>query len=222
METDMRTNRMQSDRNQARLVESSSDRGQQGLTLVEAVIALLVTIVGLVSLAGLFTIAMKTNASSRNMTTATVLAQDKLEALGTVTFARLVDPAKMVANPKQHGSDDAFIVGSLEADTWGGDDSYYFDKIILAGRDDIEPEGTITVVRPDGTAETRRPDGTVANTNPFPDDRISYSRRWVIMSSSEGEPADRRLTVAVRVKSEYATEGRAPELVDLYTVLTGQ
>ena len=216
----MRRNRRQSDRKQA--VESPGSRGQHGLTLVEAVIALLVTVTGLVSLAGLFTIAMKTNASSRNMTTATVLAQDKLEALGTVTFARLVDPAKMVANPKQHGADDAFIVGSLEEDTWGGDDSFYFDKIILAGRDDIEPEGTITIVRPDGTSETRRPDGTIANTNPFPDDRISYSRRWVIMSSSEGEPADRRLTVAVRVKSEYATEGRAPELVDLYTVLTGQ
>ncbi|HEV8487048.1 MAG TPA: hypothetical protein VGV87_26115 [Blastocatellia bacterium] len=218
----MRRNTEQPDRIRVRMVGAPEAHGQRGLTLIEASIALLVTIVGLVSLAGLFTIAMKTNASSRNMTTATVLAQDKLEALGTVTFARLVDPAKMVSNPKAHGEDDAFIVGSLEEDTWGGDDSYYFDKIILAGRDDIEPEGTITVIRPDGTSETRRPDGTIANTNPFPDDRISYSRRWVIMSSSESEPADRRLTVAVRVKSEYATEGKAPELVDLYTVLTGQ
>ena len=222
MELEMRTDTEQSDQIRARAVASTERGGQQGLTLIEAVIALLVTIVGLVSLAGLFTIAMKTNASSRNMTTATVLAQDKLETLGTVSFARLVDPAKMVSNPKAHGTDDAFIVGSLEEDTWGGDDSFYFDKIILAGRDDLEPEGTITVVRPDGTAETRRPDGTITRTNPFPDDRISYSRRWVIMSSSEAEPADRRLTVAVRVKSEYATEGKAPELVDLYTVLTGQ
>ena len=38
----------------------------------------------------------------------------------------------MVSNPKAHGPDDAFIVGSLEEDTWGGDDSFYFDKIILA------------------------------------------------------------------------------------------
>ena len=217
-----RNTEQQSNRKSVKITSPADTRGQQGLTLIEAVIALLVTIVGLVSLAGLFTIAMKTNASSRNMTTATVLAQDKLEALGTVAFARLVDPAKMVSNPAAHGPDDAYIVGSLDEDKWGGDDSFYFDKIILAGRDDIEPEGTITVVRPDGTAETRRPDGTITKSNPFPDDRISYSRRWVIMSSSESEPADRRLTVAVRVKSEYATEGKAPELVDLYTVLTGQ
>jgi hypothetical protein len=195
---------------------------ENGLTLIEAVIALLVTVIGLVSLAGLFTIAMKTNASSRNMTTATVLAQDKLEALGAVSFERLVDPAKMSPNPKSKSAEDAFLVGSLDEDAWGEDGSYYFDKIIMAGRDDIEPEGTITVVRPDGTSETRRPDGTISSTNPFPDDRISYRRRWVIMSSTESEPADRRLTIAVRVKSEYATEGRAPELVDLYTVLTSQ
>lgn len=197
-------------------------RGEQGLTLIEAVFALLVTVVGLVSLAGLFTIAMKTNASSRNMTTATVLAQDKLEALGAVTFQQLVDPAKMKTNPNAKSADDAFVVGSLDEDGWGSDGSFYFDKIILAGRDDIEPEGTITVVRPDGTAETRRPDGTIMNTNPFPDDRISYSRRWVIMSSNEAEPGNRRLTIAVRVRSEYSTESRAPELVDLYTVLTSQ
>jgi len=195
---------------------------ERGLTLIEAVIALLVTVVGLVSLTGLFTIAMRTNAGSRNMTAATVLAQDKLEALGAISFQQLVDPAKMSSNPDQHGSDNAFIAGSLDKDAWGGDGSFYFDKIILAGRNDIEPEGAITVARPDGTAETRRPDGSIVNSNPFPDDRISYSRRWVIMSSNESEPGDRRLTIAVRVKSEYATEGKAPELVDLYTVLTSQ
>src|SRR5258706_10902228 len=131
MEPEMRRNTQQPNPKRVRIVDASKGRGQQGLTLIEAVIALLVTIVGLVSLAGLFTIAMKTNASSRNMTTATVLAQDKLETLGTVSFARLVDPAKMVSNPKSHGPDDAFIVGSLEEDTWGGDDSFYYDKIIL-------------------------------------------------------------------------------------------
>ena len=200
----------------------TSAGSEVGLTLIEAVIALMVTVVGLVSLAGLFTIAMKTNASSRNMTTATTFAQDKLEQLGTVSFQRLVDPSRMATNPKATGSDDAFIAGSLEKDTWSNDGAFYFDKIILAGKDDIEPEGTVTVVRPDGQAETRRPDGTIIAGNPFPDDRISYSRRWVIMSSNEAEPSNRRLTIAVRVKSEYAREGKAPELVDLYTVLSSQ
>lgn len=199
-----------------------NDAGERGFTLVEAVIAMLVTVVALVGIAGMFTVAMKTNASSRNMTTATTFAQDKIEQLGATSFQRLVDPSKMTNNPGAHGSDDAYIVGSLERDAKGNDGSFYFDKIILAGRDDIEPEGTITVVRPDGTAETRRPDGTVSNSNPFGDDRITYSRRWVIMSSNEEDPADRRLTIAVRVKSENATTGKSPELVDLYTVMTNQ
>ena len=193
-----------------------------GFTLIEAVIAMMVTVVGLVSIAGMFSLAMKTNASSRNFTTATTLAQDKLEQLGAVSFQRLVDPSRMRANPGTHGSDDAYIVGSIENNAVASDGSFYFDKIIIAGRDDVEPEGTVTVVNPNGTAETRRPDGTVITGNPFGEDRITYSRRWVIMSSNEENPADRRLTIAVRVKSENPPAGKAPELVDLYTVMTNQ
>ena len=193
-----------------------------GFTLVEAMISMLVTVVGLVSLAGMFTVAMKTNASSRNFTTATTFAQDKLEQLGAISFQRLVDPGKMRSNPNASGEDDAYVAANIEPDAWGPDGSYYFDQIILAGRDDVEPEGTVTVVRPDGTSETRRPDGTISAGNPFGDARITYSRRWVIVSSSETNPADRRLTIAVRVKSENATTGKAPELVDLYTVMSNQ
>ena len=199
-----------------------ADRGERGLTLIEAVIALLVTVVGLVSIAGMFAIATKTNSLSRNLTTATTFAQDKLEQLETLSFQRLADPSRMHANPKSKGPEDAFVVGSLEEDVMAPDGTYYYDSIILAGRNDIEPEGTITIIRPDGTAETRRPDGSVTNTNPFPPNRTNYSRRWEIVSSSEGEPADRRLTIAVRVKSENAQAGKAPELVDLYTVLSRQ
>src|SRR2546423_1376781 len=194
---------------------------ETGFTLIEATIAIFVTVVGLISMAGMFTMAMKTNASSRNMTTATTFAQDKLEELGAASFARLVDPSKMQSNPNSRGADDAYAVGALDQDVTSGGIAY-FDKIILAGRDDIEPEGTVTVVRADGTAETRRPDGTITNTNPFPAERVPYSRRWVIMSSSEANPADRRLTIAVRVKSENAPVGKTPELVDLYTVMTHQ
>jgi type II secretory pathway pseudopilin PulG len=200
----------------------SSDSGERGFTLIEAVIAMLVTVVALVSIAGMFTVAMKTNASSRNFTSATTFAQDKIEQLGAISFQRLVDPSRMTNNPTAHGSDDAYIVGNLEQDARGTDGSFYFDKIILAGRDDVEPEGTVTVARPDGTAETRRPDGTISSGNPFGPERVTYSRRWVIMSSNEEDPADRRLTIAVRVKSENAPTGKSPELVDLYTVMTNQ
>ena len=199
-----------------------NDQSAAGFTLIEAVIAMMVTVVGLISIAGMFTMAMKTNASSRNFTTATTFAQDKLELLGAASFQRLVDPARMTANPASHGAYDAYIVGSIEYDASANDGSYYSDKIIIAGRDDVAPEGTVTVVNPNGTAETRRPDGTISAGNPFGEDRVTYSRRWVIMSSSEQNPADRRLTIAVRVKSENPPAGKAPELVDLYTVMTNQ
>ena len=199
-----------------------NDKDAAGFTMIEAVIAMMVTVIGLVSIAGMFTLAMRTNASSRNFTTATTFAQDKLEQLGAASFQRLVDPSRMTANPNSHGSDDAYAVGSLEYDASATDGSYYFDKIVIAGRDDVEPEGTVTVVNPNGSAETRRPDGTIAAGNPFGPDRVSYSRRWVIVSSNEDNPADRRLTIAVRVKSENPPAGKAPELVDLYTVMTNQ
>jgi hypothetical protein len=202
--------------------QAGNQSSQAGLTLIESVIAMGVTVVALISLAGLFTLAMKTGASSRNFTTATTFAQDKLEQLGTISFQRLVDPAKMHANPHATSANDALIVGSLEEDLRGEDGDYYYDKIILATENDVEPQGTVTVIRPDGTAETRRPDGTVSNSNPFPEDRINYIRRWVVMSSQEENPADRRLTIAVRVKSENSRPGKAPELVDLYTVMTNQ
>jgi hypothetical protein len=202
--------------------QKGSRSSQAGLTLIESVIAMGVSVVALISLAGLFTLAMKTGASSRNFTTATTFAQDKLEQIGTISFHRLVDPSKMHSNPNASGDNDALIVGSLEEDVRGDDGSYYSDKIILANENDVEPQGTITVIRPDGTAETRRPDGTVTNTNPFSENRVNYTRRWVIMSSQEENPADRRLTIAVRVRSENARPGKAPELVDLYTVMTNQ
>src|SRR5581483_753293 len=200
---------------------SPAREAESGFTLIEATIAIFVTVVGLISIAGMFTMAMKTNASSRNMTTATTFAQDKLEQLGAASFERLVDPSKMQSNPNSHGADDTYAVGALDQDITSGGIAYY-DKIILAGRDDIEPEGTVTVVRADGTAETRRPDGTISNSNPFPAERVTYTRRWAIMSSGEENPADRRLTIAVRVKSENAPVGKTPELVDLYTVMTHQ
>jgi Tfp pilus assembly protein PilV len=54
---------------------------ESGFTLIEATIAIFVTVVGLISMAGMFTMAMKTNASSRNMTTATTFAQERRHRL---------------------------------------------------------------------------------------------------------------------------------------------
>src|SRR2546421_9608914 len=110
-------------------ISRQNGASEAGFTLIEAVIAMLVTVIGLVSIAGMFTMAMKTNASSRNMTTATTFAQDKLEQLGAVSFERLVDPSKMKSNPSSHGADDAYAVGALDQDVMS-DGVAYYDKII--------------------------------------------------------------------------------------------
>ena len=102
------------------------------------------------------------------------------------------------------------------------DGAFFFDRIILAGPDDVEPEGTIAIVRPDGAAETRRPDGTIISGNPFPKDRVSYYRRWAIFSSNESDIAQRRLTLGVRVVGAAPSTGKVPEQVTLFTVLTNQ
>jgi hypothetical protein len=207
---------------QGTIITKEQFNKEAGLTLIEALFAMAVSVIALVSLAGIFTIAMKTNSSSRNFTTATTFAQDKLEQLGTLAFSRLVDPAKMQENPERKGDNDGLIIGSLTEDVRDKDGTFYSDKIIIAGDKDVEPAGTITVVKPDGTAETRRPDGTITNSNPFDENRITYTRRWVIMSSTEDNAADRRLTIAVRVRSENAPNGKTPEQVDLFTVMTSQ
>ncbi|HKV38527.1 MAG TPA: hypothetical protein VJX67_04875 [Blastocatellia bacterium] len=213
--------KMRGSRRSARLSERRDpESGQRGFTLAEAAIAMLVTVVGLTAVAGTFAIAIKTNSTSQNLTTATAFAQDKLEQLETISFSQLADPVNMTANPANHGSKDALIVGSLDTDVMTADGTYYYDKIVLAGPGDVAPEGTITVVRPDGTAETRQPDGTISQTNPFPSGRATYTRRWAIMSSNEPDVVNRRLTVAVRVVRQNGNALKAPEMVDLYTVLT--
>src|SRR2546421_9452972 len=105
-------------------ISRQNGASEAGFTLIEAVIAMLVTVIGLVSIAGMFTLAMKTNASSRNFTTATTFAQDRLEQLGAVSFQGLVDPSRMSPNPGSHGADDAYVVGSLEYDAAAGDGTY--------------------------------------------------------------------------------------------------
>src|ERR1700683_113801 len=89
-------------------------RSSSGFTLIEAAVAMLVTTVGLVAVAGSFAVAVKTNANSQNMTTATTFAQDKLEQLETATFQTLADPSKMSTNPNAPNSQYALIAGSLD------------------------------------------------------------------------------------------------------------
>ena len=60
-----------------------------GFTLVEVMIAILLLAVGFLSVAGVATTVINGNALAREITTATTLAQDKLEELKDTSYANL-------------------------------------------------------------------------------------------------------------------------------------
>lgn len=69
-------------------------RDEQGFSLIEVAIASVITMVGLVFLAGMFTLAMSQNRMIKQHTTTTALAQQKLEELMAIekNDARLLIP----------------------------------------------------------------------------------------------------------------------------------
>ncbi len=67
-------------------------RSNAGFSLVETVVALLVLTVGLLGMAGLSIEVMKGNKSSNQISTATALAQDKMEKLRELGYENLPAP----------------------------------------------------------------------------------------------------------------------------------
>src|SRR5438067_12384125 len=70
--------------------------GQQGFTILEVTIAMLVLLIGLVSIAELFAVAMHANAYSFNNGAATVAAQDKIEEFHNLDFDDTTGPGAQI------------------------------------------------------------------------------------------------------------------------------
>lgn len=66
--------------------EFSNDKG---FTLIEVMIAIFILVVGLLGVAGVATTVINGNAFSREITTATTLAQDKMEELKDTTYSNI-------------------------------------------------------------------------------------------------------------------------------------
>jgi type IV pilus assembly protein PilV len=62
-------------------------RREDGFTLIEVVLGLLIFAFGLLSLAGMQIISIKGNSFSNNLTLATILAQDKMEESEQLSFS---------------------------------------------------------------------------------------------------------------------------------------
>lgn len=112
-------------------------RDEQGFSLIEVAIASVITMVGLVFLAGMFTLAMSQNRMVRQHTTTTALAQQKLEELMAIekNDARLLIPGGQT------------VVGNL---TETGKVTNYYDSLC------VDDAGTPTTDCSGGVASYRR------------------------------------------------------------------
>ena len=70
--------------------------GQQGLTILECVIGLLIFSIGMLGLSSLNSIIVRGNSSSQKLTTATLLAQDKLESLHQAAYLSVVNESEEI------------------------------------------------------------------------------------------------------------------------------
>jgi len=68
---------------------SNVDSGQRGFTLIEVMVTIFILVVGLLGLYSTVVGVIQGNAHSKNISTATTLAQDKVEALRNQSYASL-------------------------------------------------------------------------------------------------------------------------------------
>jgi prepilin-type N-terminal cleavage/methylation domain-containing protein len=152
---------------------------ERGFTLIETLVSLAVLTIGLMSVAALMSQMVGTSAKSRGMSTAALLASEKLEDL--VHYSNSVPPANLGAG------------GSLAADVAG-----YFDDVQISSSNGVSARTTSE----GGVAETivHRADGTVTvaagNAPPADPDAQIYDRRWTIAT---GVPVAGMRTITVLV-----------------------
>ncbi len=70
--------------------------GKRGFTMIENIIAIFILVVALLGLLSTTVIVVKADSLGRTMTTATTLAQDKMEALKNTGYADLVSGADTI------------------------------------------------------------------------------------------------------------------------------
>jgi type IV pilus modification protein PilV len=137
-----------------------------GFTLIETMIALLILTIGLVSTAALMSTTVNTTSRSHTMSTAAMLASEKLEDLD------------------RFDKNDPSVVpgGSIAADTTG-----YFDDVEISVDNGVISETTST--NGVSTSYVQQPGGNITVTQnaglPVPTpDTLTLDRSWVILANT--------------------------------------
>ena len=91
-----------------------TENDQGGFTIIEVAVASIITMVGLIFLASLFTLAMTQNRVVKQFTSTTALAQEKIEELNAIDY----------------GDKKMKVGGELEAQI-SVDDVVYFDEVFI-------------------------------------------------------------------------------------------
>jgi len=145
-------------------------RRDSGFTLIETMVAILILTIGLVGTAALMSTTVNTTARSHLMSTAAMLASEKLEDLDRFDKN---DPS--VANG-----------GSLAADTVAGAVPY-FDDVQISVDNGVISETTSTAGV--STSYVQQPGGNITVTQgaglpaPTPD-TLTFDRRWIIQANT--------------------------------------
>ena len=143
--------------------------GERGFSMVEVAIASVVTLVGLVALASMFTLAMSQNRMITQHTTTTAIAQQKMEELNAI------EPGDARLN----------VGGGL---TEGGKATGYWDSVW------VDPNGTITTTIPSGESPMYRRYWQIENDPELPNTVMIYVRVAGVQPSRGSTPEQTTLT----------------------------
>ena len=151
---------------------------QRGFTLLETMVAIAVLAIGLLSMAGLMSQMVRGTTNSRFMSTAAMLATEKLEDLG-----RYASTDAAVANGGDLVSGNPLYSDTVQVSTGSGTISENYN----------------------GTIVTHWPNGTVTNAAPAPGpETLTFNRSWQVEA---GQPVAgaRRITVVVTLQNQAAS-----------------
>jgi type IV pilus modification protein PilV len=164
-------------------------RAQRGFTLIETMVAILVLTIGLVGTAALMSQSVNMGSHARYMSTAALLASEKMEDLSRFPNG------DVNLNPG----------GNLAADVAGYSDSVQISSNNGNINESTTVSGTTTLYTqlPDGTV-TVTPGAAVPVATP---DMITYDRRWLITANPNiggtVVTGARQITVLVTINAAY-------------------